>query len=58
MNEQLIKLLIQVGLAGAQAWQELQAMKAANPEEFEAAMASIGGDHAAALARLEAAAAP
>lgn len=58
MNPELLKLLIQVGLSGAQALAELRSLKAANPEEFEAAMVKIGGDHAAGLARLEAAAAP
>lgn len=57
MSPELIKLLIQVGIAGAQARLELQAMKAANAEEFEAALLSIGGDHAGMLVRLEAAAA-
>lgn len=57
MNVELIKLLISVGISGAQALAELRAMKAANPEEFEAQMVKIGGDHAAGLARLEAAAA-
>lgn len=58
MNIELIKLLISVGVSGAQALAELKALKTANPEEFEAAMVKIGGDHAAGLARLEAAAAP
>lgn len=53
MSPELIKLLIQVGL---QAYQSLAALRTEDPVAFEAALQKIGADHAAALARLEAAA--
>lgn len=55
MNPVLIKLLIDAGL---QIFQTIQSLKATDPVAFEAALQEIGDDHKAALARLEAAAAP
>lgn len=55
MNPLLIKALIEAGL---QVFESLQALKTSDPAAFEAALEQIGTDHKAALARLEAAAAP
>lgn len=58
MSTEMIRLLLDLALAGQKALLQLRALKTSDPIAYEAALQDIGADHAAMLKRLEAAAAP